>query len=299
MPAKPFRTGMTVPDSAPDGSGFSARLDQMEKLGLDSVELPFYSLDLLIGGKRNALVCKRMTEACRSRPFGFSAHLPLSINFFTAGAEEHHFDIFRASLDLAHEAGAINAVIHTGIFRRGYSGLAEDAYARQRPMLFRAGEEAKARGMVVCVENLFSWDGLETALPSKLAGELAAVGHPNVRATLDVSHAYLCCNQKKADFLSEIAKLTPHAAHIHMHDSFGKPDDGIYFYSESERIAFGFGDLHLSVGRGSIPWEGMLKHCAFPAGALFNIELNDRYFDAQAAECVAATKAIAARARSS
>ena len=82
-----------------------------------------------------------------------------------------------------------------------------------------------------------------------------------------------------------------------MHDSFGLPDDGLYFYSPSEQIAFGYGDLHLSVGRGSIPWDAVAASCAFAPGALFNIELNDRYFDDQAGECVAATRAFAGRAR--
>ena len=293
-----MRTGMTAPDTNPNGSGFSAMLDRMEGLGLDSVELPFYSLDLLTGLKRDALRCQRMLGACRDRPFAYSVHLPLSINFFFDGAAgQRQFDIFRETLDLAGETGAVNAVIHTGMFRPGLQMPDGEAYARQRDAFARAGDEAKKRGMVVCVENLFSWSGNRTASPSKLAAELAAVGHAQVKATLDVSHAYLYCAQNKCDFLAEIAALSPHIAHVHMHDSFGIPDDGMYFYEKSEAIAYGAGDLHLCVGKGSIPWEGLLKACAFPAGALFNIELQDRYFDDEAADCVAATRAIAARAR--
>ena len=77
-----IRTGMTVPDTAPDVSEFAAKLDSMEKLDIDTVELPFYSLDLLVGVRRDARRCGRLLAACKDRPFGFTAHLPLSINFF-------------------------------------------------------------------------------------------------------------------------------------------------------------------------------------------------------------------------
>ena len=293
-----IRTGMTVPDSAPNVSGFAARLDQMERLGLDTVELPFYSLDLLSGMTRDALRCRRLLDACRNRPFGTTAHLPLSINFFAEGKRAlWHFDVFRAALDLAAEAGAQNAVIHTGMRKKGDPSGDADAYARQRGMLARAGEEGRARNCHICVENLFGWDGYETALPGKLADELNAVNHPFVRATLDFSHAYLRCAQGRANFIGEIARLAPLARHCHVHDSFGKPDDGMYFYRPSEAAAFGAGDLHLCIGRGDLPWDAALAACVFPADAIFNIELDDRYFDDEAEACVAAARKLAAKAR--
>jgi sugar phosphate isomerase/epimerase len=289
---------MTVPDSHPNVSGFAARLDEMERLNLDTVELPFYSLDLLVGVKRDALRCRRLLDACRDRPFGYTAHLPLSINFFNAGARaQWHFDVFRAALDLAAEAGAEHAVIHTGMWKVADGGASADAYKRQRDMLHKAGEEGRARNCCVCVENLFGWDGYETALAGKLADELAAVNHTHVRATLDFSHAYLNCAQRNADFIVEIARLAPFAKHAHVHDSFGKPDNGMYFYRPSEAVAFGAGDLHLSIGRGSLPWDAALAACVFPPSAIFNIELDDRYFDDEAADCLAAARALASRAR--
>lgn len=288
---------MTVPDSAPNVSGFAARLDQMERLCVDTVELPFYSLDLLVGLKRDALRCRRLLTACRDRPFGYTAHLPLSINFFAATDRmDWHFDVFRASLDLAAEAGATQVVIHTGMAKQGAPSL-EDAYKRQREALWRAGEAGEAHNCRICVENLFGWDGYVTASAGQLAQELASVNHPFVAATLDFSHAYLHCAQNNLDFLAHIVKLAPFARHTHVHDSFGKPDDGMYFYERSEAVAFGAGDLHLCVGRGSLPWDAVLAACNFPKDTIFNIELNDRYFDDEAAECVAATRALALKAR--
>ena len=292
------RVGMTAPDTAPNVSGLAAKLDEMERLGLDSVELPFYSLDLLVGARRDALRCRRLIEACRNRPFSFTAHLPLSINFFAEGARaDWHFDLFCASLDLAAELGSENVVIHTGMREKGALEAEALVYGRQRDMLARAGDAAKERNCYVCVENLFGWEGYETALAGKLADELTAINHPHVRATLDFSHAYINCAQRGADFISEIARLAPLARHAHVHDSFGRPDNGMYFYSLAEAIAFGAGDLHLCIGRGSLPWDAALATCEFPLDAIFNIELHDRYFDDEASDCVAAARALAAKAR--
>lgn len=296
--AQTIRTGMTVPDSLPNVSGFAARLDQMERLCVDTVELPFYSLDLLTGLKRDPLRCRRLLSACRDRPFGFTAHLPLSINFFANDKQAGwHFDLLRAALDLAAEAKAQHAVIHTGMMKPAGPDAEADAYKRQREALARAGDEAHARNCIICVENLFGWDGYVTASASKLAEELRLINHAHVRATLDFSHAYLHCAQQGLDFIRTIAPLAPLARHAHVHDSFGRPDNGMYFYQHSEAVAFGAGDLHLCVGRGSLPWQSVLQACVFPPDVIFNIELNDRYFDDEAAECVAATRALALDAR--
>ncbi|RFB79383.1 sugar phosphate isomerase/epimerase family protein [Methylovirgula sp. 4M-Z18] len=295
-----FRIGFTSPSGPPDVSGLAAQMDKLDKLGLDSVELPFYWLDLLAGAKRRPLACRRLLEACRNRPYGFSTHLPLSINFGDASERlPLHFDVFRASLDLAAEAGAVHAVIHTAIFRPATGVSVADGHARQRDYLARCGDEARARQMVVCVENLFLWSDLTaTASMGELAGELAAVNHPQVRATFDVSHGYIHATQLGANFLEEAAALAPFADHVHMHDSFGRPDRDEYYYSESERLAFGAGDLHLTVGRGSIPWADLAKKCRFPRQALFNIELNDRYFADEAPECVDAVRSVMTKAQS-
>ncbi len=80
-----------------------------------------------------------------------------------------------------------------------------------------------------------------------------------------------------------------------MHDSFGRAD-AIWMYHDSEKTAFGHGDLHLPVGWGSIPWDDLMAACTFPEGVMFNIELNQRYWYAVEA-CIATTKALAAKAK--
>ena len=69
-------------------------------------------------------------------------------------------------------------------------------------------------------------------------------------------------------------------------------------YEEGERLAYGHGDLHLPVGWGDIPWDDIVRRCAFPAAASFTIELERRYWYA-GRDCVAATRDLAERASTS
>ena len=225
----------------------------------------------------------------------FTVHGPLAINFMDeAWRLPRHLEVLQASLDVAAEVNATNYVLHAGITPLQQAHGIEAAYERQREWLMRAGAMAEARGLTICVETLFTDDGtLHTASPARLAEELAAVRHPAVMATIDFSHAYLRLDfeGRRADYIAEVAALSPFAKHLHVHDSFGRQDD-IWMFTEGERLAFGHGDLHLPVGWGDIPWDDLMQACTFPLGAVFNIELKERYWYA-AQECVDATKALA------
>lgn len=281
-----------------DLTDFAAHLDEVEALGVDAIELPIYDYDVVVAAKPFEPHVRRLEAACRGRAVQFSAHGPLSINFFDEPYRcPLHFDVLKASLEVAARLGARNYVLHSGHRPRGRHEGRKIAFERQREWLARAGDVAKSLGVIVCVENLFdwTWGNLETASPSELAAELTAVAHPNVAATIDFSHADLEMGLRGGDVVAEVKTLAPHARHLHLHDSFGRPDD-IYMYADGERLAYGHGDLHLPVGWGSTPWDRFMAECTFPSDVLFNIELNPRHWHF-AAETVATTRRIAATAR--
>ncbi|HZV21329.1 MAG TPA: TIM barrel protein, partial [Hyphomicrobiales bacterium] len=111
-----------------------------------------------------------------------------------------------------------------------------------------------------------------TALPSRLAREIEAIGHPNVRGCLDFSHGAIRCAAEGADFISEAKALASVAKHLHLHDSFGDPLQ-LRTYLRSERVAYGLGDLHLPIGWGNLPWHRMMKELTFEEDVIFNLEL--------------------------
>lgn len=290
-------TGLSIHPGKPDLADLGARLDEAIAFGVDAIELPTYDFDVVVGGRIRRGHLERLRTICAGRPVRYTVHGPLGINFFDPPWRcGRHWDVLRASIEVAAEVGAIHYVLHGGILPVTQHDGVEAAYARQREWLSRAGDFARSHDLFVCVENLFAgYEGRAlTATPARLARELAAVDHPNVRATLDFSHAYLNLAFTGGDLLAECAALAPYARHLHVHDSFGRQDD-IWLYTHGERVAYGHGDLHLPVGWGDIPWGSLMARCVFPEGVLFNIELEERHWH-EAKACVEATRVLAASA---
>lgn len=294
-------TGISAHKRADDLDDFGSELDMIENLGVETIELPTYDMDIVVAGRIRQPQLAALKRACTGRSVAYTAHGPLAINFMDeAWRLPRHFEVLKASLDVAAEVKCFNYVIHAGVTPLQQSDGIQDAYARQREWLSKAGDLAKERDLALCVETLFSDTvNQHTATPARLARELAAINHPNVMATIDFSHSYirLDLEGRRSDFLEEVAALAPFARHLHMHDSFGRQDD-IWMFTEGERLAFGHGDLHLPLGWGDIPWDELMRVCEFAPGAVFNIELKERYWYA-VEECINANKAIAAKARTS
>lgn len=292
------RVGISALEGAADLSDFAAILDRAEALGVDTIELPTYEQDLVIGGRVRRSQLDRLKAICAGRGVAYTVHGPLAINFMDEAFRlPRHYEVLQASMEVAAELGAVHYVMHAGNMPMSQHDGMEAAYARQREWLHRAGELGRQHGMLVCVETLFVDDAarFHTATPSRLAREIKAVGHPFLRGTLDFSHSAINLTYSGGDLVQECAALTPLCNHLHIHDSFGRIDD-IWMYTQGERVAYGHGDLHLPVGWGDLPWDAILRDCVFPPGVIFNIELNPRFWYA-AEECVAATRALAAKAR--
>jgi sugar phosphate isomerase/epimerase len=272
-------------------------LDEAAALGVDYAELALYGLELVANGRVLNDRVKRVKALTTGRPFGLTIHGPLSLNLMDATERgQMHKAVLKAHLEIAAELGGVHFVAHAGRYVAGESGEPEASCARQRDALAEAGDYAQAHGIVIAVENLFgSHGGRETLLPSRLAAEIAAIGHPAIRACLDFSHGYLEATRQGVDFVTEAAALAPFAKHLHIHDSFGtlwqaQPNH------RAERLAYGLGDLHLPVGLGSIPWDALMERCNFPKDVIFIHELAPPYW-ADLAVSVERTRALAARAK--
>lgn len=288
--------GMSAEVSRSDGVELAPELDRLERLGVDVVELPLLSLDVMARARILPGPFARMVEACAGRRVAYSVHAAIGLNFFNA--PEHlplHFDVLRASLDVAARLGARHVVMHTGFCPADVPDL-EDRYARQREWLARAGVEAAARDCVICVENIFPFGvGVHTASPARLAREITAIGDERVCATLDVSHGFLHAGATGGDGTAEVLALARVARHVHLHDSFGVPVETFWAYTEAEKMQFGLGDLHLPLGWGAIPFETLMREARFEAGVSFVVELPPR-FRAEAAATLAEARRFASLA---
>lgn len=270
--------GYSIRATSPDFEDLPAKLDEAERLGVDFVELPIFAWTLIANGAVLPDRLARLVAATRDRPFGYTVHGPLAINLMEVTPRlARHEALLTASIAVAGALGSSTLVIHAGCVRDPDENIGV-AYSRQRAALRRAGDRAAEAGVTVCVENIFRFAPMrETATPARLAAEIDGVGHPHVRATLDVSHAFLRCTDARLNLMDEIAVLAPYARHVHLHDSFGLASES-WTMDEAERLALGEGDLHLPVGWGSIPWAEVAARCRLDVGAILNLELNRRYW---------------------
>jgi sugar phosphate isomerase/epimerase len=266
--------GYAVRAADPRPKALEAQLDTAETKPVDLVELPIFELALILGGKIQRGVLEELKSVCGGRGLSYSVHGPIAINLMDhPGRTALHLDILKASIEITAELGARHLVIHTGVCAHGSRAEIDAAYERQRAALEEAAGIAAGHGVVVCVETLPTERAdLHSALPSRLAYELALIDHPNVRCCLDVSHAYINCGFHGRDLLEELAPLAPFAEHLHLHDSFGRPND-VRTVSRAERIAYGLGDLHLPLGWGSIPWNAVFSELDFPKSPVMMLEL--------------------------
>lgn len=272
------------------------RLDEAEGHGVDFVELPLHAMDLIAGGRVLGERVKAVKAILAGRTLRYTVHGPLAINLMDIQERlPRHQDVLKASLDVSAELEALHYVLHGGIYDDARSGEAEDLYAQQRDILAAFAETAQSLGLIIVVENLFASPGQHTALPSRLARELAVIAHPNIWACLDFSHGYLRCSALGADYIREVTALAPFAKHLHIHDSFGKVSV-TRTPRRSERLAYGEGDLHLPLGLGDIPWERLMERLQFPGGTVFNIELAPPYWD-DLGKAITATRQLAATAK--
>ncbi len=254
-------------------------LHEADRLGVDFIELPLFTLDIIADGRIIPSKLKAVKAIAADRPYRYTAHGHISINLMDiAERMPLHKSMLQVSLEVAGELGAVHYVLHGGFIEAYRAGEADALHAQQRDILAEFAPIAASYGVIITVENLFTYDmSKTTALPSQLARDIEAINHPNVKACLDFSHGFINSTLHAADLSEEAGLLAPHARHLHIHDSFGRLQT-MPTVSRAERVAFGLGDLHLPIGWGAVPWDDLMNSLTFPDGIIMNLELAPPYW---------------------
>jgi sugar phosphate isomerase/epimerase len=197
-------------------------------------------------------------------------------------------------IDLGAILGVSAMVIHTGYCSETKPATLNRKYAAQRDGLKKIADYAAPLGIMIYLENIFPFfESAHTALPERMAEEIAIIDHPQLAGCFDVSHAYIACNAYGAELTEQAKAISPLAPHWHVHDSFGRPLKKLSPYTQSEQLAYGIGDLHLAVGDGDLPWESVLTISKFSQELTFNIELHPELWS-EMSNCVDATRRLIA-----
>lgn len=270
--------GLTTGDFANSLKDLPSCLNAFEAFGLDSVELTLAAFEVVVGGSVNKARLAELQRVCARRPFRFTCHAPVSGDLMDLDHLPLQEAVLAACIDVAGAVGANVLVCHAGgaptASLGGGGGLARRLEA-ERNALARLAPRAADAGVLLCLENVFSEPGIQRALPSELAEQIRAIDHPSVAATIDFSHAALNAAFRGADLMSELAALAPLAGHLHIHDSFGRPQT-FRPYTRGDAVMFGLGDLHLPPGWGVLDWDAIAR-LPYARPVIANLELTTRY----------------------
>ena len=296
MAAKP-KLGISLRSLARDASDFEERLTEISCYQPDSIELSCFAQDLIF----NKMIIVARAEKMRKSldDFGIPAtmHGPLSFNLLDRAEHlEEHIAIACCYIDLGSILGVSAMVIHSGYCPEAEASTLSRKYAAQRDGLKKIADYAAPLGIMIYLENIFPFfEGAHTALPERMGDEITLIDHPQLAGCFDVSHAYIACNAYGAELTQQAKAISPLAPHWHVHDSFGRPLTTLNPYTQSEQIAYGIGDLHLSVGDGDLPWDNVLAVSELSQELTFNIELHPELWS-EMSSCVDATRRLIATA---
>ena len=271
-----------------DLSGLDRALGVIEDAGASHAELALFAAELIAGGRVLPEARRRLEAICAKRRLRYTAHGTLAVNFMDEPNLPLHKAVCLANLELAAAVGASVLVQHPGVVAARPDHELDRLHGLERAAWREMGDHAGRLGVRIAVETLFVESEAEyTADPVRLAAELRAVGHPQVVGTLDVSHSYLMTGFRGTDFAEAVAAFAPVTGHFHLHDSFGRPPGSLFgFYTDSERVAYGVGDLHLPFGWGDIPFASLLPGLPVLGGSVLTVELPEKYW-AELERCAA------------
>ncbi len=288
------------------GTGFNAgsvdgelasleyELRVLADIGVDTVELALTSLDLVAGGRIIEERAERLVALTKQFDFRYTVHGLVSSNFMDPATCRYQLDAAMALAVVCDRIGARILVQHGGCLRADQLVERAEADSREREALYELAEFCKPYGVRIAFENIFTTElGQYRQTPTQIAETVKAVGHPNLVALIDFSHAYIESTYRGLNFREELRAMAPVAGHLHVHDSFGRPQAFYKPHFLQENTALGIGDLHMPLGWGDIDWEDILSELTFLPETVMMMEIGRRYHAEQPASLTRAKNLIA------
>jgi sugar phosphate isomerase/epimerase len=276
-----------------------ADLRRLAGIGVDTVELGLTSVDLIAGGRIIEERAQRLVALTRQFDFRYTVHGLVSSNFMDPTTQRYQIDAAKALIEVCDRIDARIMVQHGGHIRAGQIDGRAGADVREREALVEVAEFARPYGVRIALENIFTTElGQYRQTPAEVAETVKAVNHPNVVALIDFSHAYIESTYKGLDFRAQIRAMAPVTGHLHVHDSFGRPQGYFKPYHLQENTAMGIGDLHMPLGWGDIGWEEIFAELDFLPDTVLMMEIGERYRSEQPASLERARKLAGLRASS-
>ncbi len=268
-----------------DFASLPKELAHLNRLAPDFIEVWPEFLGLVAAGELDRGRAGRSIDILLDAGLSYTVHAPMEINLMDISSGLPHRAMLEESIRFAAEIGAGTVVCHAGqrLAKRDALVSFKEQIAAQREALREAGNLADELGLTIAAENYYpdarvvagEIHDLSTR-PSELAEMVESVDHPSVGVCLDTGHAALSAAAFGFDLFEECEIAAPLVRHVHIQDNFqrvnlaGEPP-------VSEHRAFGFGDLHLPPGSGTIPLIELFESVDFPLDPSYCAELSDEF----------------------
>ncbi|MDK1489863.1 TIM barrel protein [Sinorhizobium sp. 7-81] len=275
-------TGFNSGSTDGELDSLEADLHRLAGVGVDTVELGLTSLDLIAGGRIIKERADRLVALTNQFDFRYTVHGLVSSNFMDPVTCRYQIDAAKALVELCDRIDARILVQHGGYLRADQIFDRAAADRCEREALFELAEFCKPYGVRIAFENIFTTEpGQYRQTPVELAETVKAVGHPNLVALIDFSHAYIESTYRGLDFREQLRAMAPVAGHLHVHDSFGRPQGFYKAFHPQESTALGIGDLHMPLGWGDIDWDSIFSELEFLPDTVLMMEIGARYRNEQ------------------
>ena len=270
------KIGFSASLSSGNLDNLPSQLKRFKNLKIDSVEIPIYEIDIIVGKKILSKELEKLQSITKNYDFDYTVHGELSVNLMDEKYFYDHKEVLIKNIEVSGAIGATHLITHFGycsITNFENKSKYEDLLKKQNQCYEELANIADKNNVTLAIECLFPFDSLSYApLPSEIAFNLNNINHKRIKACLDISHAYINCTYRNVHFMNEIKQMAPLSEHVHMHDSFGIMQE-MPTYIQSEAVSYGLGDLHLPLEWGSIPFEKVFQEISLPKNVNLNFEL--------------------------
>ncbi len=271
-------TGFNAASNDGEMQSLGEDLRALADMGVDTVELGVTTLDLIAGGRIIKDRAERLVALTKQFDLRYTVHGLVSSNFMDPATCRYQLDAAKALVEICDRIDARILVQHGGCLRAEQIFDRAAADLREREALLELAEFARPYGVRIALENIFTTEpGQYRQTPAEVAETVKAVNHANVVALIDFSHAYIESTYRGLNFREQIAAMAPVAGHLHLHDSFGRPQGFYKGYHPQENTAMGIGDLHMPLGWGDIDWDGIFSELDFLPATVAMMEIGARY----------------------
>jgi len=256
--ATKMKIGINLPGKTVHGckAALVEQLNIFEDAKFDGVEISPGSLNLIKNGVLDKKESSNVLDILSNYNFSYTVHVPMRVNLASPLLLEVSEKIMRSCIDFCTMANAKVLVVHSGYVVPVDKISELEALKVLISSLQKLSEYACDSGVLIGVENGDLGPTHLCREIDKLIEVIRRVDMNNIGITFDFGHAFIAASYYKFNFLDAVREAAPYMFHLHINDNYGKFDP---LSPASKNVALGYGDLHLPIGWGKIPYEDVFR----------------------------------------